>query len=136
MNEDVKAVYASYPAAIRRRLKSIRRLILTTAKQLEVGEIEETLKWSEPAYLTRSKAGTTIRLTWKPSSPEQYRLLVHCQTSLIDTFRTLHPEFDYDGNRAIVFSLGSDPAEDALAHCIGMALTYHRAPAASKRANG
>ena len=51
----------------------------------------------------------------------------HCQTKLIDTFRTLFPdEFTYDGNRAIVFEQSEAVSEMPLSHCIAMALTYHR----------
>jgi hypothetical protein len=128
MDERVAATFRGYPPAPRLRLLALRKLILETAAATEgVGEIEETLKWSEPAYLTNeSRSGTTIRLGWKVSSPASYRMLFHCQTDLVDTFRTLYPEFEYEGNRAIVFGLEDDPPFDALARCIAIALTYHR----------
>lgn len=127
MNKTVKSTFEQYPERIRHRLLALRQLILDTAARIEgVGEIEETLKWSEPAYLTsQSGSGTTIRLNWKPAAADQYRMLFHCQTSVIDTCRTLFPELKYEGNRAIVFDLATEPPEDVLKACIEIALTYH-----------
>ena len=49
----VAEVFASYPKAIRSRLMILRELIFYTAGTTEgVGELQETLKWGEPAYLT------------------------------------------------------------------------------------
>jgi hypothetical protein len=120
----VEAAFAAYPAALRAKLKSLRRLILKTAKETEgVGPLEETLKWGQPSYLTNSKNGTTIRID---RHGKGYALFVNCQTDLIATYRELYPrEFSYEGKRAIVFELNRDPPKDALRHCIALALTYH-----------
>jgi hypothetical protein len=127
-NESVRTALQNYPSPIREKIMVLREIILTTASQIEeVGEIEETLKWGEPAYLTsKSGSGSTIRLAWKRSAPTRYRMLFNCQTSLVDTFRTIHPDFNYDGNRAIVFEIDDDPPRDAVIHCVEIALTYHR----------
>ena len=51
----------------------------------------------------------------------------HCQTNLIDTFRTLFPsEFKFEGNRAIVFNEFEVVPIDSLAFCVATALIYHR----------
>ena len=77
--------------------------------------------------LRRTRAGSTIRLGWKESSPNQYAMYFNCQTNLVETFRTLFPkEFKFAGNRAIIFDDEDRPPTDALAYCIGAALTYHR----------
>lgn len=125
---DVAAIFQRYPAPARKKLLAVRDLIFATAKRIEgVGAIEETLKWGEPAYLTTAtKSGTTIRLAYKDAEPDRYRMLVHCQTSLVEAYRTLHPELAYEGTRAIVLDVDEDVPRDALAHCIEMALTYHR----------
>ena len=125
---DVKAVFDSYPPKARKQLLAARALLLKTAAQTDgVGAIHETLKWSEPAYLTQQTgAGTTIRLAWKAVNPDKYRVLVHCQTNLIETFRTICPELNYDGNRAIVLDVNAPLPRDALAQFLGMALVYHR----------
>ena len=128
-NADVARVFASYPPPLRRKLLALRQLVLDTAAATPgAGEIEETLKWGEPAYLTSaSKSGSTIRLAPVKSSPSQYALYFNCKTTLVDTFRTLFPqELRYDGNRAIVLDSADALPHDALAFCIQAALIYHR----------
>jgi hypothetical protein len=129
-NADVAQAFAAYPPTVRRKLLALRALIFETAASVEgVGEIEETLKWGEPAYITsQSKSGSTIRIDWKKSNPSRYAMYFHCQTNLVETFRTLFPkEFKFDGNRAIVFDAAGGVPTDALSVCIAAALTYHRA---------
>ncbi|KNZ30705.1 MAG: hypothetical protein AD742_21105 [Methylibium sp. NZG] len=134
----VAKAFDAYPPDIRRKLLSLRELIFRTAASTDgVGELDETLKWGEPAYLTtRSGSGSTVRLGWKASSPSQYAMYFNCKTTLVDTFRTLFPqELHFEGNRAIVFEASEPVAEDALAFCVAAALTYHRT-AKGKRAVG
>ena len=128
-NPAVATVFATYPTAIREKLLALRELIFRIAESTkEVGEIEETLKWGEPAYLTsKSGSGSTIRLGWKASKPASYGIYFNCKTSLVETFKTLFPkEFSYEGNRAIVFKVSDAIAMDALAVCVGAALSYHQ----------
>lgn len=125
----VEAVFNASPAPLRKRLLALRRMIFEVAATTEgVGELEETLKWGEPAYLTpASKSGSTIRMAPKKASNTQYALYFNCQTTLVDTFRTLFPtEFSYEGNRSIVFNTSTKVPVQALKFCIAMALTYHR----------
>lgn len=127
-NQAVKIVFDAYPPAVRPKLMAMRELIFqTAASDASVGDIEETLKWGEPAYLTsQSKSGSTIRMDWKAAKPHQYALYFNCQTTLIDTFRTLFgSELQFEGNRAIVFSLAKDAPKKTLAFCIQAAFTYH-----------
>jgi hypothetical protein len=127
-NPQVADVFAAYPPAMRKKLLVLRELIFKTAAITDgVGKLEETLKWGEPAYLTsESKSGSTIRIDWKKKSPFQYAMYFHCQTNLLETFKTLFPgEFSFDGNRAIVFDESDPVPKEALAHCIAIALTYH-----------
>ncbi|MGQ2978463.1 MAG: DUF1801 domain-containing protein [Polaromonas sp.] len=124
----LEAVFAASPAPVKKRLLALRNMIFDVAASTSgVGELEETLKWGEPAYLTRaSKSGSTIRIAARPGSPGQYALYLNCQTTLVDTFRSLFPtEFVYEGNRAILFDAGDEVPQDALRFCIAMALTYH-----------
>ena len=104
----------------------LRQLVLDTAAALpEVGEVEETLKWGEPSYVTRT--GSTVRLGWKASRPGEFRLLFHCATRLVDTFKELYPEaLEFEGNRAIVLHKSEDLPITPLKNCISIALTYHR----------
>jgi hypothetical protein len=123
----VDAAFGAYPKALRTRLLALRRLIFETAATTEgVGELEETLKWGQPSYLTPDTgSGSTIRLG--EAGPNQYALYVHCQTDLVATFRELYPkQLTYGGNRSIIFDADDDVPEPELRHCVALALTYHR----------
>lgn len=125
-NIEVKNVFDAYPASVRRKLLSLRELIFRTAASIEgVGEIEETLKWGEPAYVTsQTGSGSTIRIGWKNTSPNRYAMYFNCETTLIETFRTLFPsDFTFEGNRAIIFAQSDVIPTDALAFCIAATLT-------------
>lgn len=125
----VKATFESYAPDIRAALLKLRRLILTTAAETAgVGSLVETLKWGQPAYLTEQpKTGSTIRIDALKNRPDAYAMFFHCQTTLVQTFRELYPDlFTFEGKRAIHFTLDDEPSEDALKHCIALALTYHQ----------
>ncbi len=125
----VANAFAAYPSGMRRKLLVLRELIFDTAAGIDgVGEIDEALRWGEPAYLTsQSRSGSTIRVGWKKSSPSQYAMYFHCQTTLVQTFRTLFPrDFRYEGNRAIVFGEADVVPVETLSFCVAAALTYHR----------
>jgi len=126
----VEAVFSAWPPTLKKKLLALRAMVFEVAASTPgVGELQETLKWKEPAYLTaQSRSGSTIRIAPKKSGAQQYAMYFNCQTSLVDTFRTLFPtEFSYEGNRAIVLDANQAVPEDALRFCIAMALTYHRA---------
>lgn len=107
-------------------MKILRELVLEVAENHpEIENLEETLKWGEPAYL--SKKGSTLRMDWKEKSPDQYALYFQCTTSLVETFKQVFgPLFRYEGNRAILFSLDEDLPLDEIKSCIQASLTYHR----------
>ncbi len=114
---------------MRQHLLALRELIFRTAAATSgVGKLEETLKWGEPAYVTaESKSGSTIRIAGKKNSATQYAIYFNCQTTLVETFKTLFPgEFTFEGNRAIVFDVADTVPTDTLVFCIAAALTYHR----------
>lgn len=124
---DVARVFRDYPAPMRRRLLRLRQLIFDTAAGLGVGRLEETLRWGEPAYVTTTGSGTTIRINRRRKNPTQYAMYFHCRTSLVDTFRAAFPDtFTFEGNRAIVFDARARVPVRELAVCISTALTYHR----------
>jgi Domain of unknown function (DU1801) len=134
-NPLVAQVFENYPAIARHQLLALRALIFKTAATTDgVGKLEETLKWGEPAYVTsESKSGSTVRIAWKKSAPTQYAIYFNCQTTLVETFRTLFPsEFKFEGNRAIVFAVSEIVPTDSLVFCISAALTYHRNKASSR----
>lgn len=123
---DVRAAFDALPAPHRARLLALRDVVLATAEATEgVGEIVETLKWGEPAYLpARPRVGTTVRLgVTRAGRPAMF---VNCQTTLIETYRARYADvFDFEGSRALVIPEGELPRA-ALAHCVALALTYHR----------
>ena len=125
---EVTAVFEKYPDPIRQQLLALRQLILETAVATPgVGEIVETLKWGQPSYLTvKPKSGTPVRIDAHNVQLGQIGLYVHCQTSLIDTFRQLYPSLSYEGNRAIILDIQAPLPVEPLGDCIERALTYHR----------
>ena len=125
---EVTAVFNRYPQPIQDKLWELRELVLETAKATPgVGEIVETLKWGQPSYLTvKPKSGTTIRLDAHNVDQGQIGLYVHCQTSLIDTYRQLYPHLTYQGNRAILLNAQNPLPLEPLRECIALALTYHK----------
>jgi len=122
----VEGALAKYPEEVQGKMAKLRQLILEAAEEIDgLEKIEETLKWGEPSYLT--KHGSTVRMDWKPKSPDQYAIYFKCTSKLVPTFREIYPtEFNYEGNRALVFSLDEKLPEDALKRCIKLALTYHK----------
>lgn len=128
MDKAVKEKFSAYPDHVRPKMEFLREIILDVAANTGgVGQLEETLKWGEPSYLTtKTKSGTTIRIDWKAKSPEQYAMYVNCKTTLVDSYRSLFPNtFTYEGDRAVIFGLDEKLAEDELRLCIQMALRYH-----------
>lgn len=103
----------------------MRELILSTAKDLKINKLDETLKWGEPSYLCKS--GSTIRINWKKANPDQYAMYFNCKTTLVENFREIYPDiFTYEGNRAIVFSIEDEIHTIQLQHCIELSLFYHK----------
>jgi len=129
MPAPVARAFEAFPAPVRRRLRALRALVFETASATdEVGRLEETLKWGQPAYLTsETGAGTTIRLGWKASDPDTYRMFVHCQTDLIARFRDwFADDLEFEGDRAVVFRVAEPLPAAVASRCIEAALTYHR----------
>ena len=129
INSDVADVFNSYPQNIKSKLMFLKQLIFDTAASVEgIGEIEETLKWGEPSYLTtESKSGSTIRIAWKESQKEIYSIFFKCTANLVPAFKEKFPkQFKFGGNRSIDFNLNDDVPVKELKRCIALALTYHR----------
>ncbi|MEM7356460.1 MAG: DUF1801 domain-containing protein [Acidobacteriota bacterium] len=131
----VAAVFDRYPSKARKLLLEIRELIFETARATEgVGEVEEALRWGEPAYLTpETKSGSTIRIDWKEATPNLVYVYFHCHTTLIETFRAHFSEvFSFQGNRSLSLELEAKVPREPLSICLAEALTYHR----NKRSSG
>ena len=125
-NSKVKDVFNGYPKYVKPQLIKLREAVLGAASEIDgLDELEETLKWGEPSYLT--KYGSTIRIDWKEKYPEQFAIYFKCTSRLVPTFKTIYKDtFEYEGNRAIVFKLNDKIPEEELKNCIKMALTYHK----------
>lgn len=128
-NPEVSAVFASYDDSVRAELLVLRQLILdTTAETPGVGPVEETLKWGQPSYLTSTtRSGSTVRIApTSAGSDHDYAMFFICHTDLVERFRAMFGDaLNYDGNRALMFSVGEGIPENELRECIAMALTYH-----------
>jgi len=125
-NPEVAEIFKNYPQTMREKLLFLRQLILDTASKTEgINNVEETLKWGEPSYLT--KGGSTIRIAWEKSTPKQYTMYFNCKTKLVDTFKQLYyDKFKFESNRAIVFNENDEISIKALKHCIALSLSYHK----------
>jgi len=125
-NPEVKVVFNNYPKSVQNQLLYLRELVLSAASEIDgLGKLEETLKWGEPAYLTKN--GSTVRLDWKEKNPQQYAIYFKCTSKLVPTFETIYKDkFEFEGNRAIIFKLNDRIPEAELKRCISMALTYHK----------
>ena len=123
---EVEEVFENYPEIAKEKMRNLRNLILATASEVAgLTHLEETLKWGEPSYVT--KKGSTLRIDWKPRSPEQYAMYFNCNSMLVETFRMVFGDlFQYEGNRAIIFPLNGHLPEAELKHCITACLTYHQ----------
>ncbi|PAS27237.1 hypothetical protein CGT72_18415 [Vibrio cholerae] len=125
MDKVVKVRFDEYPDNARVRLEELRNLVFQVASELELGEVDETLKWGEPSYSV--KTGSPLRMDWKLKSPNNYYLFFNCQTKLVDTFRELYgDELVFQGNRAIVLTLSKPLPETVIKSCLELALTYHQ----------
>lgn len=124
-NPKVDAIFASYPKIVRDKMQFLRTLVIETATETEgVTELEETLKWGEPSFVT--KHGSTLRMDWKKNTPDQYAMYFQCTSRLVETFRIVFDnELQFEGNRAIVFTLNQKIPVYELKKCIKAALTYH-----------
>lgn len=124
-NKTVVKQIQHQPDAIAQQLFALRELVKQVAEEIEdSGVVEETLKWSEPSYVT--KKGSTIRIN-RYAQTDRVAMYFNCQSSLIETFREIyHGFFEFEGKRALVLKTEQPIPVDELKHCISLALTYHK----------
>jgi hypothetical protein len=118
---EIAAVFDSLPPDIAYVLRAVRLDILNAAGTTAgVGQLIETLKWGEPAYLTEApKTSTTLRLG---RIGGQAAVMVPCSTTIIEDARAIFGDvLELSGKRGLI--LGGDA--QMLAHVIHAALTYH-----------
>ena len=124
----VAAAFDAWPPDLRDDLLFLRTQIFDTADGLEaVLPLVESLKWGQPAYApAKPRIGSTVRLDVLKNAPHRYGMFFHCQTTLVRDFREIYrDQFDFEGNRALLFTHGEPVPVDALRHCIALSLTYH-----------
>lgn len=123
---EVEAIFENYPETVNKKMKVLRALVIEVAKETEsINFLEETLKWGEPSFIT--KHGSTLRMDWKAKAPDQYAMYFKCTSRLVETFKKVYGNlFQYQGNRAIVFSLDQEVPVEALKACIKATLRYHK----------
>jgi hypothetical protein len=127
-NPEVAAVFENYPREIKTKLMFLRQLIFDVASRTDgVGDLEETLKWGQPSYLTtQTKSGSLVRIDQVKSQEGKYAMFFHCQTTLVDAFKEMYRgQFEFGGNRSIVLGVKDRVPVNELSRCISMALTYH-----------
>jgi hypothetical protein len=125
--QDVAKLLTACPVPAASHVQALRALIYETAADTEeAGQLTETLKWGQPAYLTHSPCtGTTIRLGWDEAG-QAVSVFVHCQTTLVKEWRDLYEtKLELIGNRQLRLRTDKPLPQAALKHCIAMALTYH-----------
>ena len=122
----VKPVFDNYPENVRHKMLTLRELVLETAEEIDgIEQLEETLKWGEPSFLT--KKGSTLRMDWKPKNPQILGIYFSCSTRLVETFRVVfNGIFRFEGKRAILLPLNAEIPKMALKQCIKATLTYHQ----------
>ncbi len=124
MNKEVKQKFDSYPSSARKRLLEIRAAVYEVAGEDNLDEVTETLKWGEPAYLT--KQGSTLRIDWKSKNPDHVSVYFNCNTTLVGTFKELYGDIFYIvGNREIQLPISASIPMTQLKACISMSLRYH-----------
>ena len=72
----VKATFKSLPQTLYEPLMRLRQYVLDTAAETAgIGDLIETLKWREPAYLRQEpRTGTTIRINAVKGSHDRYAM--------------------------------------------------------------
>jgi len=126
-SKDLEEAYKKGSQAQILLMAKIRELAFATASSLEkVGEIEESLKWGEPAFSTvRPKTGSPFRIAPVKNTQEKVGLYFICTTNLVRDFRERYgDELTFEGNRAIILDTDKPLPAGPLSHCIAMALTY------------
>ncbi|HSI76291.1 MAG TPA: DUF1801 domain-containing protein [Lunatimonas sp.] len=122
----IDEIFLNYPDSVRDTMQYLKELVIETAEEtVGIDEMEITLKWGEPSFVTKN--GSTLRMDWKERAPDQYAMYFQCTTRLVETFRMIFgPMFQFEGNRAIVFQPNQQIPVSELRECIKATLTYHR----------
>lgn len=118
----------NWPQQAQDTFATLRTLILAAAKDASAGEIEESLKWRQPAWRPKApRTGSTLRVNWSAASPLTIALFVDCKTTLAAEMFAAYPyDFQYEANRAMRLDLGAALPKAAISHLAQRTFTYHR----------
>jgi hypothetical protein len=128
MTTPFDSTLAPWPAPVRDQFNDMRALILKAAQEADVGPLDESLKWGQPAWRPRrARQGSTLRLNWQDSAPQTLALYVDCKTTISAIMRDIYPtEFIYETNRALRVTIGAPLPTQAIDHLARLTFTYHR----------
>lgn len=123
-NPAINSVVKDYPKSAQSKFNEIRTLVYNVAKENNLSDIEETLKWGQPSYLC--KTGSTVRISWQDNHPNNVGIFFNCNTVLVETFKEVFGDsLIYEGNRVVMVPV-EGPLPQEIARCILMALNYHK----------
>lgn len=118
---EIVNVFDALPPNVAHILRDARLAIIRAAQTTPgVGQLTETLKWGEPAYLTVApKSGTILRLG---QIGGRAAIMVPCSTTIIEDARGLFGDVpDLSGTRGLILG-GDTQLRD---HVIHAGLTYY-----------
>lgn len=126
---DIFDTIQHWPDTVQTRLTEMRTLFHEVARKAEIGPLEESLKWGQPAWRPRKpRTGSTLRMGWTPAQPDRIALFVDCKTDLAARFGAVFPDTCHnDGRRELSFDLATGLHAEALWHLAHATFTYHRA---------
>lgn len=118
----------TWPTRAQEAFSTLRALCHATADELEIGPLEESLKWGQPAWRpTKPNTGSTLRVMWHENTPDLLSLYVGCKTDLAARMRDIYPDLPQnDGRRHIAIRLSDPLPLDAMSHLASMTFAYHK----------
>ena len=128
LNPDILASIETWPDVAQQRLLTMRALFFEVAEAADIGPLEESLKWGQPAWRPkRARTGSTLRLNWTSHTPDELSAFVDCKTDLAAQMLTRFPEScGNDGRRCLTFPMDDTLNKDAVWTLAWLTFTYHR----------
>ena len=128
----VQTRIAQWPPAAQQAFETLRGICHNTATHHQLGPLEESLKWGQPAWRpVKPNTGSTLRVMWEETTPDLLNLYVGCKTDLAARMREIYPDLPQNDDRRHIALRLSDPLPvEALSHLASMTLAYHQSKAA------
>ena len=124
---DVLTCLRSWPEEARDAFQTCRTTFHDVAEEAQLGALDESLKWGQPAWRPRRpRTGTTLRMSWDPATPGYLQVFVGCKTDLAARMQHLYPDLPVnDGRRQMAVDLAAPLPGQALRHLAEMTFAYH-----------